>query len=300
MKYLHNYNYYITEANYPYPNNYDIYDLEIDVDVAEDYMRNNYDWEIHFKSLGKEIFDFMGDYERNQYWEHLIDSFVKSTTYDDIADYDEDRLRDYIKDNQHCYDDKIGFDGDDFEEYIDKLKIEEIIKIFEDQDYSGGCNCCFKYDEAHSQYEHYQSIDELFEWVEKDEDYYEVLENYFDEDMAKDRLLENQDTILEFYLEDIQIDDKLKNDIIEYDQSNIRILFFILDKNNKYGKKTDFQIQYIDYVVNNDLIYDDGSVNKDDVIDLEKEINDIFGITTEAKVHLYNYVKKSKAKRFNL
>jgi hypothetical protein len=301
MKYLKRFNKYkLNESN----NNYDIYDLEIDFSIAEDYTRDNYDWIEYYKQLGKDIFDFMSDYEKNKYYDHLISEFVKNTTYQDIADYDEERLRNYIKNNSNCYEDNIKWDEDnfdDFDDMVDKLSTQEIIDIFEENDkYYNSCSYSFIYDEAYSNYEHYNSIEEMFDWVSNDEDYYNELENYFDEEKAQESLLDNDDVVRDFYLNDIQTDDELKDELIEFDESNIKAIFHILDKNNNYGRSKEFQIKYIDYIVKNELIYDDGAVNKDDMIDLENDINEKFSITTEAKKHIKKYITKSKARKFNL
>ena len=302
MKYLIDFKKYNINEYSAY-NNYDIYDLEIDFVIASDYVSDNYDWEKYYKSLGKEIFDFMGDYERNKYYDDLIDKFVNNTTYKDIADWDEERLRDYIIDNEDCYIDNLDFDENEdvnFDNYIDKLDTTEIIKIFEDNDNYTGCNSMYLYNEAHSQYNHYNSIEDFFEFVEKDEDYYNILDGYFDKDKAIDRILENDDGVREFYLEDIQTSDHLKATLIEYEESNIDILFHLLDKNNEYCKDTYFQKKYIDYTIENHIKDDNDNVNEDDAIDLEKNINDKYGITEEAQKYLMSYVKKSRARKFNL
>ena len=300
MKYLKRFNEYkLNESN----NNYNIYDLNIDWEIAKNYTRNNYNWIAYYKQLGKHIIDFMSDYDINQYYEHLIEEYIENTTYQDIADYDEEGLRDYIKNNSNCYKKNIEWnknDFDNFDDMIDKLSTQEIIDIFEENDNYNGCNFSYIYDEAHSNYEHYNSIEELFEWVSNNEDYYNKLEDYFDEEKAQDSLLNNDDVVREFYLNDIQTDDELKDNLIEFDKSNINVIFHILNKNNKYGKKSDFQKKYIDYIIENILIYNNVSINKDDMIDLENEINEKFGITTEAKTHIKKYIIKSKAKKFNL
>ena len=295
MKYLKNFKRHNLNENHNY--NY-IDDIEFDWDTAKKYVRDNYDFEEYFKTLGEDIFDFMSDYDVNDYYEHLFDSWVKNTTLKDIAEWDEDRVRNVIKDNESLFSDEINQDDLVFDDAVDQLTIEEVIQLIEDEDLDEDLVDEFLYEA------YFEPIQEIFKNSD-DEEYYIKLEEYFDKGKAIGYFLETEeDEISDFYLEDIEVDDDLKDDLIDYNLENIYLIFNILSANNDYGKSKDFQEKYIKSELQDRWRYDldgDYSQVKDEHLQvLITEIENKFGITKELKSKYKKLLKRISRTKFNI
>jgi len=295
MKYLKKFKRHNLNENHNY--NY-IDDIEFDWDTAKKYVRDNYDFEEYFKTLGEDIFDFMSDYDVNDYYEHLFDSWVKNTTLKDIAEWDEDRVRNVIKDNESLFSDEINQDDLVFDDAVDQLTIEEVIQLIEDEDLDEDLVDEFLYEA------YFEPIQEIFKNSD-DEEYYIKLEEYFDKGKAIGYFLETEeDEISDFYLEDIEVDDDLKDDLIDYNLENIYLIFNILSANNDYGKSKDFQEKYIKSELQDRWRYDldgDYSQVKDEHLQvLITEIENKFGITKELKSKYKKLLKRISRTKFNI
>jgi len=306
MKYLLNFNRYKLNENYHYDN------IQIDWSKAENYARENYDFENYFKKLGKDIFDFMSDYNVQRFYDDIIENYIKNTSLEEIAEWNEEILRDYIINNKSDFDDLIDYneDNEDFDDVVNNLDINEIIKLIKSVDYAEDIILS---DEAHFNFYH-QSIQEMFENAGySDEEYYLNLNGYFNEEKAINYFLENEeDEVAEFYLKDIETDDKLKDDLIEYDIENADHIFNILDSKNKYGKSLEFQKKYIIYELleihrynlSEDEIYkeiiDPNDFDDNDMQSIIDKIENKFGLNKELREKYRKYLRNNATKKFNI
>jgi len=291
MKYLKNFKKYSLNEEVLY----DIYAIEINWGVADEYTRNNYDFTKIYEELGEDIFNYMSDYQFQQYYDSLIDSYIENTTIQDIADYDEDRLKNYISENEWRFDDIFDLDeeNDSYDDIVDEMTIDEMIKLIND---NSDAKDDFLYKEAISDYD--RSIQEMFsDWGLEDKDYYNNLKGYFDKDKVIDNFIEDEDAVREFYLENIQTDEKLLDFLIEDDEDNLKYLFDILEKGNKYGNSEKFQSKYIAYMLKYEYTTD---VDDDDMVEIITDIDNRFGIAKELRNKYSKYLMKKRAFDFNL
>jgi len=302
MKYLKNFKKYSLNEEVLY----DIYAIEINWVVADEYARNNYNFTKIYEELGEDIFEYMSDHHFQQYYDSLIDDYIKNTSVQDVADYGVDRIKDFISENEWILGDDLDYDKENelYDDVVDEMTIDEMVKLI---DNNAGAKHDFLYKEAISDYD--RSIQEMFsDWCLEDKDYYNNLKGYFDEDKVIDNFINDEDAVREFYLENIQTDEKLLDFLIEDDEDNLKYLFGVLEKGNKYGKSKKFQSKYIAYMLKYEYNYDESyfpgedvpEPSDEDMVEIITNIDSRFGIAKELSSKYSKYLMKKRAFDFNL
>ena len=260
MKYIKNYkNYFINESS-----TYEKDDLIVDDNVVEEYFEQHYkvDEEEYIYS-GVYLINFINETE-------FMDSVIyDEANYMDVSEYsDEDLFYEYIEKSlkeKHTDEETIDeYIIDEIDEGLDKdLDINDKLEIFNlEQLQQFVVDYLDKYDfvnfAAHKKYDD-MSVQEYLSEIYREENYYNALQYYINyEELDKDIINDSDyDTKLELYYDALIEDDRLQNDLYNYDNKNIIYLFDIIPDGSFFGEDPNYQLNYIvEYKKEHTTIYD--------------------------------------------
>jgi len=300
MKYIKSYIAYESlSVSYALDVSYDISDLEIDDNDIETYFKDKFKiTEYDYENVSTE--SLISCVNKDDYMYNAKEDEKNITTIDDINDieiyarYIRNNLSDNIDDvNTSLI--EFGLDiNDDYLENILELPLSELKKLIDfDEDLIE-----FFVDDKFKK-------NTLLDYItQSGNDNYEYLKNFIDYKKLDNLILDDKsdDYKKNFYINNQIDDDNIIRNIMEYNTTNIIILFDVFDETSIIAKEFDYQDAYINEIKkeNHKKYFSEIQWEKEELPNILYKIHNKYSLNTDIENKYIEYTYKVAEINFNV